>query len=215
MTSFERRRLDMVERQLVARGVRDERVLDAMSRVPRECFVCANLAGSAYIDAPLPIDDGQTISQPYIVALMIEALALTPDDRVLEVGTGSGYAAAVLGEIAGSVFTVERHAHLAAQASDCLARLGYGHVRVRHGDGTRGWPEHAPFDAILVSAGGPHVPPALLDQLAIGGRLVIPIDTPPSGQDLRLIRRTGEQEYDGRSLGPVRFVPLVERRAPE
>jgi protein-L-isoaspartate(D-aspartate) O-methyltransferase len=195
--------------------VRHVGVLTAMRRVPRECFVRANLAGSAYVDRPLPIEADQTISQPYIVALMIEALALHPDDRVLEVGTGSGYAAAVLGEIARNVYTIERHAVLAAQATDRLARLGYDHVHVRHGDGTQGWPEHAPYDAILVSAGGPHVPPALLDQLAPGGRLVIPIDTPPSGQDLRVIRRTGEREYDERSLGPVRFVPLVERSAPE
>lgn len=184
-------------------------MLDAMGTVPREAFVPDVSRHEAYEDRPLPIGEGQTISQPYVVALMIEALSLDADDRVLEVGAGSGYAAAVLGRIARDVYAIERHASLAHAASDRMRRLGYDNVRVTAGDGTRGWPEEAPFDAILVSAGGPEVPEPLLDQLAPGGRLVIPLGDPWKDQELvRLERRAGGAVVR-ESLGHVRFVPLI------
>ena len=172
-TSEQRRR--MVERHVVARGVRDSAVLDAMRAVPREAFLPEKLAEFAYDDTPLPIEEGQTISQPFIVAAMAEALKLGAHDRVLEIGTGSGYAAAVLAEIAHEVHTIERHRVLAEQAERRLRELDYRNVHVLCGDGTLGWPEHAPFDAILVSAGGPEVPRVLVEQLAPGGRIVIPV----------------------------------------
>lgn len=199
----------MVERQLEARGIRDRGVLDAMRRVRREAFVAEPFTGAAYDDSPLPIAEGQTISQPFVVALMTEALELAPGDRVLEIGAGSGYAAAVLAEIAEAVYTVERHAALAEAARRRLAEQGYGNVQVRCGDGTLGWPEHAPYDAIVVAAGGPEPPRPLLEQLAPGGRLVIPIG--PSAQIQRLIRirRRGEDDYTEEALGDVRFVPLT------
>lgn len=199
----------MVTQQIARRGVRDAAVLDAMRTVPRETFLPAHLVEFAYDDMPLPIDAEQTISQPYIVALMAEALALEPDDRVLEVGTGSGYAAAVLSRIAAAVYTIERHAALAASAAAQLAALGYANVRVRHGDGTRGWPEHAPYDAIVVAAGGPAVPPELQAQLTLGGRLVIPVGETPRLQQLVRVMRTGPSTYRQEDLGRVRFVPLV------
>jgi len=202
----ERRR--MVE-QFVARGVRDEAVLAAMQSVPREAFITAELAEFAYEDAPLPIEAGQTISQPYIVAAMTAALELAAGDRVLEVGTGSGYAAAVLGRIADQVYTIERHAELAEAAARRLRELGYSNVHVRHGDGTLGWPEHAPYDAVVVAAGGPEVPKPLLEQLAVGGRLVIPIGPTPRAQTLVRVRRTGADAYAREDLGAVRFVPLI------
>ena len=198
----------MVERQLRARGLHDPRVLAAMATVPREAFVPHELAAEAYDDCPLPIEAGQTISQPYIVALMVEALALAGGERVLEIGTGSGYAAAVLASIAREVFTIERHAELAELARTRLANLAYNAATVHCGDGTLGWPEHAPFDAIVVAAGGPDVPAALLDQLAIGGKLVIPVGT-GRAQELVRITRTGEHDYRREHLGPVRFVPLI------
>lgn len=203
----ERRR--MVERHLVARGVRDPAVLEAMGQVPREAFVAGQLAEFAYEDAPLPIDAGQTISQPYIVAVMTAALELEPRDRVLEIGTGSGYAAAVLSRVAAEVYTVERHQELADAAGRRLRHLGYDNVHVRHGDGTNGWAEHAPYDAIVVAAGGPDVPQALLDQLVPGGRLVIPIGPTPREQDLVRVRRRSDGTFARESLGGVRFVPLV------
>src|SRR4051794_39112870 len=178
-----RDRDEMIETQLRSRGIRDERVLDAMRAVPREAFIAGELAEFAYEDAPLPIEAGQTISQPYIVAAMIVALELSPAARVLEVGTGSGYAAAVLSRLAAGVYTIERHQELAEAATRRLRALGFENVHVRHGDGTLGWPEHAPYDAITVAAGGPDVPQALLEQLAIGGRIVIPIG-PPRVQQL-------------------------------
>ncbi|MFQ5459763.1 MAG: protein-L-isoaspartate(D-aspartate) O-methyltransferase, partial [Anaerolineae bacterium] len=165
----------MVENQLAVRGIADGAVLTAMAMVPREAFVDPDLAEYAYDDAPLPIDAGQTISQPYMVALMLEALEVRPSDRVLEVGTGSGYAAAVLSMIAAEVFTVERIESLATAARRRLADLGHDNVHVRRGDGTLGWREEAPFDAVVVAAGGPEAPQALLEQLGVGGRLVIPI----------------------------------------
>ena len=205
---FDTARQAMVERQIAGRGLRDERVLEAMRTVPREEFVPEPLADLAHDDTPLPIGEEQTISQPYVVALMAEALELRPEDRVLEIGAGSGYAAAVLARLAGEVWAVERHASLAREAAERLARLGIQNVHVIQGDGTLGLPEHAPYDAIVVAAGGPDVPPALLDQLAEGGRLVIPIGPEPRMQELVRVRR-----QDGHTvredLGPVRFVPLI------
>jgi protein-L-isoaspartate(D-aspartate) O-methyltransferase len=199
----------MVERQILGRGVRDERVLEAMRTVPREAFLPESLAELAYDDTPLPIEEEQTISQPYIVALMAEALELKPADRVLEIGAGSGYAAAVLSRVAREVYTVERHGSLAGLARERLRRLGYGNVQVLHGDGTLGWPEHAPYDAIVVAAGGPDVPRSLQEQLAPGGRLVIPIGSDPRTQELIRVRRTGPDQWEREDLGAVRFVPLV------
>src|SRR5687768_2368237 len=197
----------MVETQIAARGVRDEAVLAAMRSVPRERYVPPSLREFAYDDTPLGIGSGQTISQPYVVAWMAEALELQAGDRVLEVGTGSGYAAAVLSRIAGAVFTIERHPELAERATRDLAAAGFANVKVRTGDGTLGWPEEAPFDAILVSAGGPDVPPTLLAQLAPGGRLVIPVGPTPRLQELVRIRRTPEGNVR-ETLGRVQFVPL-------
>lgn len=203
----------MVERQIAARGVRDARVLGAMRAVPREAFVPEDRVEMAYADMALPIGEGQTISQPYIVALMAEALALEPEDRVLEVGGGSGYAAAVLSRLASEVYVVELHATLAEAARERLEGLGYSNVQVVCGDGTKGWPEHAPFDAISVAAGGQTEPAALREQLAVGGRLVIPVGRDPDWQDLLRIRRTGEDEWERTSLGRVHFVPLVGAEA--
>jgi protein-L-isoaspartate(D-aspartate) O-methyltransferase len=201
----------MVERQIAARGVSDAGVLRAMAEVPREHFVPPELARRAYDDAALPIGAGQTISQPYIVALMAEAAGLDANSRALEVGTGSGYAAAVFSRIAAHVYTVERHQSLAAVAARRFEELGYDNIDVAVRDGTLGWPEHAPYDAIIVAAGGPgRVPPQLLDQLAAGGRLIIPRGATLAGQDLVRIRRSaGGELLDEESLGAVRFVPLV------
>ncbi|HET7344031.1 MAG TPA: protein-L-isoaspartate(D-aspartate) O-methyltransferase [Methylomirabilota bacterium] len=198
----------MVREQIAGRGVRDAAVLAAMRAVPREEFVDRDLAPEAYEDAPLPIGEGQTISQPYIVAVMTEALRLAPRDRVLEIGTGSGYAAAVLARIAGDVYTVERIESLAEMARRRLAALGYGNVHVRHGDGSLGWPEHAPYDAIVVTAGGPHVPPPLLQQLALGGRLVMPVGASHCQRLVRVVQRAPDV-YDRQALEEVCFVPLV------
>jgi protein-L-isoaspartate(D-aspartate) O-methyltransferase len=199
----------MVERHVEARGVRDSAVLEAMRTVPREAFLPEHFAEFAYEDTPLPIEEGQTISQPYIVAAMVEALKPVPHDRVLEIGTGSGYAAAVLGEIVEEVYTIERHRVLADQAERRLRELAYRNVHVLCGDGTLGWPEHAPFDAILVSAGGPEIPRILVEQLAPGGRIVIPVG--PDLRDQRLLRVTKEPDgsTNTEDLGGVRFVPLI------
>ncbi len=209
MSRFERERTTMVEQQLVARGIRDQRVLEAMRSVPREEFVPEGYREFSYRDGPLPIEAAQTISQPYIVALMAEALALQPGDRVLEVGAGSGYAAAVLSRVVANVYAIEYHEELAELARSRAVKLGYDNLEVMHGDGTRGWPVHAPFDAILVSAGGPDVPPTLLGQLAIGGRIVIPVGDRTHSQELLRVRRVGEHEFEQDSLGRVQFVPLV------
>lgn len=209
MTTSSLRRDEMVRAQLQSRGIRDRRVLDAFRAVPRERFVSARQAELAYEDAPLPIEEGQTISQPYIVALMLEAAAIAPGDHVLEVGAGSGYAAAVLAHLARRVDAVERHAALATVAAARLEHLGIDNAEVHHGDGSLGLPARAPFDAIIVSAGAPEVPHALLEQLAPGGRLVIPVGREPRSQELILVERTGEHEYERRSLGGVVFVPLV------
>ncbi len=199
----------MVERQLLARGIVDPLVLAAMGKLPREKFVSAGQAALAYRDGPVAIGEGQTISQPYIVARMTAALRLVLTDRVLEIGTGSGYAAAVLAEIAAEVYTVERLPVLAERARQRLTQLGYVNVHVLTGDGTLGWPEHAPYDAIVATAGGPRTPQALLDQLAIGGRLVIPLGPDPYEQRLvRIVRATAE-EYQREELEAVAFVPLI------
>jgi protein-L-isoaspartate(D-aspartate) O-methyltransferase len=189
--------------------VRDPAVLAAMRTVRRECFVSRGQADAAYDDGPLPIGEGQTISQPYIVATMTEALRLQPNDRVLEIGTGSGYAAAVLAVIAAEVYTIERIESLAAGARARLAALGYANVHVRYGDGSLGWPEHAPYHGIVVTAGGPDVPPSLLRQLAIGGRLVMPIGPHQRFQRLVRVVRTGQERWDREPLEEVAFVPLI------
>jgi protein-L-isoaspartate(D-aspartate) O-methyltransferase len=207
--TFADRRRRMVDEQIVARGVADPAVLDAMRAVPREMFVPASAAEFAYEDSPVPIGEEQTISQPYVVALMAEALELTAADRVLEIGAGSGYAAAVLSRIAAEVYAIERHASLADLATSRLKDLGYDNVHVVHGDGTLGLASHAPYDAIVVAAGGPSVPEALRSQLAIGGRLVIPVGTTQRAQELVRVRRIGEHEYRQEELGAVRFVPLI------
>ncbi|HET6599598.1 MAG TPA: protein-L-isoaspartate(D-aspartate) O-methyltransferase [Burkholderiaceae bacterium] len=202
-------RIDMVAQQIAARGVRCPLVLEAMRAVPRERFVPEPLRDHAFDDAPLPIAEGQTISEPYIVALMIEALALQGGETVLEVGTGSGYAAAVLSRIAGQVYTIERIAGLADAAAARLAALGHANVQVLTGDGTVGWPAGAPFDAIVVTATGPVVPPALKAQLGIGGRLVMPVGRRRGFQELLQVTRVSEQEFRTESLAAVRFVPLL------
>ena len=209
MSAFEQARREMVERQLARRGIRDPRVLDAMARVPREAFLPPALAPYAYDDRALPIDCGQTISQPYVVALMIEALHLDPEARVLEVGAGSGYAAAVLATLAAEVYAIERHPDLAEEASGRLARLGYDNVVVRVGDGTLGWPEAAPFEGILVSAAAPEAPPSLLAQLMVGGRMVIPIGDAAFGQEVTRITKEDDGDVTREALGGVRFVPLL------
>ncbi|SDY86965.1 protein-L-isoaspartate(D-aspartate) O-methyltransferase [Citreimonas salinaria] len=199
----------MVERQIESRGIRDRHVLDAMRLVPREVFVDPGMEEFAYDDSPLPIGEGQTISQPYIVALMIESAEVRPGDRVLEIGAGSGYAAALLSRIADSVHAIERHEGLTKKAASRMERLGYDNVTLRTGDGTRGWPEEAPFDSILVAAGAPTAPESLKRQLAVGGSLVIPVQHDDQHQTLIRIRRTAEDAWDEEKLCAVRFVPLI------
>lgn len=199
----------LVSRQIEGRGVRDRLVLAAMRAVQRELFVPEEVAADAYDDTPLPIGCGQTISQPYIVAFMVEALQLRGGEKVLEIGAGSGYAAAVLAQIAGKVFTIERIGELAARAAANLAAAGCGNVHVRHADGTQGWIDEAPFDAILVSAGAPDVPKALMRQLAVGGRMVIPVGRDQRAQELVRVRRVSEDEFDREDIADVRFVPLI------
>ncbi len=201
------RRREMVARQIRARGVRDARVLQAMERVPRHLFVPPELRDIAYTDGPLPIGGGQTISQPYIVAVMSEALGVGPGRRVLEVGTGSGYQAAVLAEMGVEVFTVECVPSLSARARALLGRLGYDTVHFRVGDGHAGWPEEAPFDGIIVTAAPADLPPALPEQLAIGGRLVIPIGR--MEQDLYVYQKLPDGSLSRECLFAVRFVPMV------
>lgn len=210
MTDFERLREAMVERQLAARGIRDPAVLDAMRRVPRERFAPAHLAHRAYDDCALPIEAGQTVSQPYIVALMIEAAGIGPDSRVLEVGAGSGYAAAVIAAIAKEVVAVERIAALADAARGRLAELGCAKVNLVCADGSKGWPDAEPYDAILVAATAPTIPAALVDQLKRdGGRLIIPVGGTPWGETLVRVTRDGDRLRQ-EPLCDVRFVPLVE-----
>ena len=199
----------MVNEHLLARGIHDKAVVRAMREVPREAFLPPAMQRLAYEDGPLPIDAGQTISQPYIVALMVEALELQGTERVLEVGTGSGYAAAVLSRCAAEVYTVERIASLAENARSRLQELGYQNVTVHLGDGTLGWQEHAPYHGIVVTAGAPELPEALLGQLAPGGRLVIPVGPTQHLQTLVRVRREGEHDFRREELCPVRFVPLI------
>lgn len=207
-TRMERQRRAMVERQLAGRGIKDDRVLAAMGEVPREMFVPERMREFAYEDTALPIEAGQTISQPYIVAQMLELAEIGPEDTVLEVGAGSGYAAAVISRLARRVIGIELHEVLAKKARERLANLGYDNAEIRHGDGTKGCPDAAPFDAIIVSAGGPVVPPALKEQLKIGGRLIVPV-TKGAYQELTRIRKTGENSFEEEGHGLVAFVPLV------
>jgi protein-L-isoaspartate(D-aspartate) O-methyltransferase len=201
----------MVRAQLAERGIRDVRVLEAMSTVPRHEFVPETFRQDAYEDYPLPIGEGQTISQPYIVAAMLQHLALQATERVLEIGTGSGYVTALLSLLCAEVYSVERHAQLAISAESTLHRLGYRNVKIRVGDGSQGWPEYAPFDAILVSAATHEMPPSLFAQLREGGRMMVPVG-PPSSQELQLIRKVGG-EPEVEILEGCRFVPLVEGTA--
>lgn len=197
----------MVQTQLRNRGIRDQRLLDAMASIPRHEFVEARYRGHAYADYPLPIGAGQTISQPYIVALMLELLQLEPGSRVLEIGTGSGYQTALLAKLAGHVYSMERHAELAEQAAQTLSRLGLTNVSVVTGDGSRGLAEHAPYDAIVVAAAAAEIPPALFEQLREGGRMIIPVGH-PEAQELQFVRK-----LSGKALTTVmegcRFVPLI------
>lgn len=206
---FTAQRAEMVNKQLRKRGIRNRSVLHAMGTVPREAFVPKSLHEYAYADRPLPIGCKQTISQPFVVAVMLSGLELEPTDRVLEVGTGSGYAAALLGQIVQEVYTVERHDALAENAARQLAALGYSHVHVKQGDGTLGWAEHAPFNAILVSCGGPFVPPSLKDQLAINGRLLMPVGGRDGKQKLVRVIRIAPNQYRQKSHGAVSFVPII------
>ncbi len=203
------RRALMVERQIAGRGIRDAAVLAAMGEVPRELFVSEAYQSQAYDDTPLPIPANQTISQPYIVAYMLAALELRPEHRVLEIGAGSGYAAAVLSRIVREVYTVERHRKLAEYARARLERLGYNNVHIRHADGTLGWPEHAPYDGIIVAAGGPTVPETLRAQLAVGGRLVMPVGRSRRHQTLIRLTQVREGVYEDERLVAVAFVPLI------
>lgn len=205
---FTAQRMRLVEEGIIGAGITDPVVIEAMRNVPRHKFVLPEYLDQAYANHALPIGYGQTISQPYIVALMTEALDLESDDKVLEVGTGSGYQAAVLAEIVEQVYTIEIIGALATQAAERLAALGYDNVEVMHGDGYFGWEEHAPFDAIIVTAAPDHVPPPLLAQLADGGRMVIPVGPPGGYQELWLIERQGD-EFTSTSLGGVIFVPLT------
>lgn len=211
--AFATSRAWMVREQIAARGITDGRVLAAMARVPRHEFVPLGRRSVAYEDGPLPIGHGQTISQPYIVAFMTAALDPKPGDRVLEIGTGSGYQAAVLSGLVAEVYSIEIVEPLAQRAEADLKRLGYGNVKVRAGDGYRGWPEAAPFDAIIVTCAPEHVPQALVDQLKVGGRMMVPVGPTDGAQELYLLRkRPGGLET--RAVLPVRFVPMVAKGSP-
>jgi protein-L-isoaspartate(D-aspartate) O-methyltransferase len=207
--AFTAEREKMVSRQIKGRGIHDEAILQAMRTVPREAFVMDNYRRFAYDDTPLPIPASQTISQPYVVALMIRALRLKTTDRVLEIGTGSGYAAALLGQIVVEVHTVERLKQLVTFARQNLAALDYDNVYVHHDDGTLGWPDKAPYDAIVVAAGGPEVPQTLKQQLLIGGRLVMPVGSSERRQHLICMTREDESNFRRTNLGAVAFVPLI------
>ncbi|MCB1682398.1 MAG: protein-L-isoaspartate(D-aspartate) O-methyltransferase [Alphaproteobacteria bacterium] len=207
--AMEKERAAMVKTQLAGRGIGDQRVLRAMGHVPRHKFVPDYLEYKAYEDGPLSIGHGQTISQPYIVALMTELAQVGPEDTVFEVGTGSGYQAAVLGEIAREVYTVEYIEELGREAKERLAALGYKNVHVRIGDGYQGWPEHAPFNAILVTAGIDHIPQPLIDQLAPGGRMVIPVGADALMQELLVIEKNMDGSVQETKTIPVRFVPFL------
>ena len=207
--AFEEARGRMVREDIEARGVDDPAVLEAMRSVPRHEFVPAEYRGEAYEDRPLPIGLGQTISQPYIVGLMTQLLAPEPGDRILEVGTGSGYQAAVASRLVSQVYSIELLPELAASAAERLGRLGFANVQVRAGDGYLGWPEQAPFDGILVTAGADHVPPPLVEQLAPGARMIIPVGEGPEGQVLQVVEKRADGSIGVREVAPVRFVPLL------
>jgi protein-L-isoaspartate(D-aspartate) O-methyltransferase len=209
MTDFAALREAMVDRQIAGRGLRNAALLAAMRAVPREAFVPEAVRDFAYEDGPLPIEAGQTISQPYIVALMIEAAGVAPGGRVLEIGAGSGYAAAILSRIADEVIAIERHGQLAELAAARMAALGHANVRILAGDGSAGWPDAAPYDAILAAASGSHVPEVLKRQLKVGGTLVMPIGAPGEMQNLVRVMRQSEEGWEQESLGAVRFVPLI------
>jgi protein-L-isoaspartate(D-aspartate) O-methyltransferase len=209
MTDFSREREAMVERHLRRRGITEEPILDAFREVPREAFIAGNNVHLAYGDHPLPIEAGQTISQPYIVALMIQAAGIKPGDRVLEIGAGSGYAAAVIGRIAGKVIAIERQHELVEIARERLRRLGYDNVEIVEGDGTKGWRDAAPYDAILAAASGSHVPRPLVEQLAPGGRIVMPVGDPGWVQQLIKVTKNDDGTLVQQDLGGVRFVPLI------
>jgi protein-L-isoaspartate(D-aspartate) O-methyltransferase len=209
MTDYAAEREAMVERQLKRRGITEKLILDAFLEVPRECFVSEEYAHLAYGDHPLPIEANQTISQPYIVALMIQAAGIGLRDKVLEVGAGSGYAAAVISRIAGQVIAIERQHDLVEVARERLKRLGFDNVQIVEGDGTKGCPEKAPFDAILAAASGSHVPKPLLDQLAPDGRIVMPIGSPGWSQELVKVTKRPDGTVAQENLGGVRFVPLI------
>ncbi len=206
MMDYDKARERMVAEQLVSRGIADEKVLTAMGAVPRHRFVEMGLEAIAYSDRPLPIGHHQTISQPYIVARMTEALELEPDDKVLEIGAGSGYQAAVLAEIGQKVYTIEKIEPLLERARSILDELGYDNVVSKIDDGARGWPEHAPYDAILVTAGAPDVPQPLMDQLAEGGRMIIPVGDQTLQELIKVVKKNGEARK--KKLGGCRFVPL-------
>ena len=208
-TDFAAEREAMIERQLKRRGIDDKLILDAFAEVPREAFVSPEYAHLAYGDHPLPIESGQTISQPYIVALMIEAAGIGLRDKVLEVGAGSGYAAAVISRIAGTVIGIERQHDLVVVARERMQRLRFDNVTIVEGDGTRGCPEHAPFDAILAAASGSHVPQPLVDQVAEGGSIVMPVGSPGHVQELVKVTKRADGSVERQNLGDVRFVPLI------
>jgi len=209
MTDFSVEREEMVERQLKRRGIVDDAILDAFRTVPREAFIGRNNAHLAYGDHPLPIEAGQTISQPYIVALMIQAAGIKPGDTVLEVGAGSGYAAAVISRIAARVIGIERQHDLVDVARERLDRLGYDNIEIVEGDGTKGWAAGAPYDAILAAASGSHVPQPLVDQLGAGGCIVMPLGDPGWVQELVKVTKSGDGTLVRQNLGGVRFVPLI------
>ena len=209
LTIFAAEREAMVERQIESRGITDPKILEAFRAVPREAFISEEYADLAYGDHPLPIEAGQTISQPYIVALMIKAAEIKPGDKVLEVGAGSGYAAAVISRIAGKVVAIERQRELVKIAQQRIARLGYDNVKIVEGDGTRGCPEEAPFDAILAAASGSHLPPQWVEQLAEGGRIVMPVGDPGWIQKLVKVTKGPGGNLITEDLGGVRFVPLI------
>jgi protein-L-isoaspartate(D-aspartate) O-methyltransferase len=213
MTDFTTEREAMVERQLRRRGITEPEILEAFRAVPREAFVAEEYAHLAYGDHPLPIEAGQTISQPYIVALMIEAAAIKGGDKVLEVGSGSGYAAAVISRIAAKVIGIERQHDLVEVSRERLRRLGYANVKIVEGDGTKGVPDEAPFEAILAAASGSHVPQTLLDQLARGGRIVMPVGEPGWIQKLVKVTKDEDGSLQQSDLGGVRFVPLIGEEA--
>ncbi|GAB4543413.1 MAG: protein-L-isoaspartate(D-aspartate) O-methyltransferase [Thermodesulfovibrionia bacterium] len=207
-SDYDKKRQEMVREQIISRGISDKRVIDAMLKVQRHLFVDRSLWDKAYGDHPLPIGEGQTISQPYVVALMTEALRLKSTDRVLEIGTGSGYQAAILAEIVNEVYTIEIRKGLSDKADELLKRLGYKNVKTRHGDGYFGWDEYAPFDAIIITASVNHIPPPLIKQLKDGGRLIIPLGSTLYYQTLTLVTKKGGA-LDVEQMGGVAFVPMT------